>query len=153
VVAVLDASAFLAFMLDELGAEVVQEAITEGAVLSAVNLAESLSRLADLRPDLADGFIRIVGDIGSETPPRSLPSLGAGAPILPQNVTVEPFTLPDAILCAALRPVTRPKGLSLGDRACIALGRRLGAPVLTADRSWLELDTDALGADIRLIRP
>jgi PIN domain nuclease of toxin-antitoxin system len=152
VVAVLDASAFLAFMLDEPGAEVVQDALTGGAVLSAVNFAESLSRLADLRPDLAQGFGTIVAQLDPETLPPSLPGLGAGAPVLPRNVTVAPFTLPDAITCAALRPVTRPKGLSLGDRACIALGRRLHAPVFTADRSWLELDLDALAVDVRLVR-
>lgn len=63
--------------------------------------------------------------------PATLPSLGAGAPVLAEAITVEPFTLPDAMTCAALRPATRAQGLSLGDRACLALGRRLSVPVLT----------------------
>lgn len=48
-----------------------------------------------------------------------------------------------------MRSITRSAGLSLADRICITLARRLALPVLTADHSWLDLD---LGVDVRLIR-
>ena len=47
-----------------------------------------------------------------------------------------------ACTTGALRAHTRTLGLSLGDRACLALGLKLGAPILTADRAWVELDLD-----------
>jgi ribonuclease VapC len=150
---VLDASALLAYFLDERGAEKVEQAMAAGAVISTVNLAEVFTRLADARPDLADLFVQLDADAGPEVQPHVQTSLGAGAPVLPDTLTVEPFTLTDAMACAALRPATRPRGLSLGDRACLALGRRIGSTVLTADRNWLELDHDAVGVTIELIRP
>lgn len=54
-----------------------------------------------------------------------------------------------AIRAAELRPLTRNCGMSLADRACLALAERERLPVLTADRAWASLD---LGIDIRLIR-
>ena len=54
-----------------------------------------------------------------------------------------------AYIAASLRPATRAKGLSLGDRACLALAIERGVPALTADRAWMELD---VGVDVRLIR-
>ena len=150
---VLDASALLAYFLDEPGAAAVERAVSEGAVISTVNLAEVFSRLADARPDLADLFVELDEGTGPEAQPHMQPSLGAGAPVLPETLTVEPFTITDAMTCAALRPATRSRGLSLGDRACLALGRRIGSTVLTADRNWLELDRDAVGVTIELIRP
>jgi PIN domain nuclease of toxin-antitoxin system len=64
-------------------------------------------------------------------------------------VTVEPFTTADAIEAARLRPLTRAAGLSLGDRACLALARRHGAVAITADAAWATL---SLGIDVRPIR-
>ena len=150
---VLDASALLAYFLDEPGAETVEQAMAAGAVISTVNLAEVFTRLADARPDLAELFVQLDADAGPQVQPHLQTSLGAGAPVLPATLTVEPFTLTDAMACAALQPATRPRGLSLGDRACLALGRRIGSTVLTADRNWLELDRDAIGVRIELIRP
>ena len=60
--------------------------------------------------------------------------------------------IPDADECIAiarLRPITRPQGLSLADRACLALAARLGVPALTADRSWTDAEVEA---DVELIR-
>jgi len=153
VTGVLDASALLAYLLDEPGAEAVEGVIADGAAVSAVNLAECLSRLADVRPDVAELLGNQAIDVQPEALPYWLPGLGAGGPVLPGTIAPQPFTTVDAMLCAALRPVTRSKGLSLGDRACLALGRRMPAPVFTADRSWLELDGEALGVEVRPIRP
>jgi PIN domain nuclease of toxin-antitoxin system len=70
-------------------------------------------------------------------------------PVLDGAVIGEPFTTPDAIETARLRPLTRSAGLSLADRACLALGRRLRTTVLTADQAWISLTLDV---DIRSIR-
>ena len=65
-----------------------------------------------------------------------------------------PFDREQAYLCGALEPVTRPKGLSLGDRACLAAGILHGWPVLTAESKWTEIDWKAHGykLEIHLIR-
>ena len=60
-----------------------------------------------------------------------------------------PVTDEDARTIARLRPLTRSGGLSLGDRACLALALRVGYGVFTADRQWANL---ALGIEIRLMR-
>jgi ribonuclease VapC len=130
---VLDASALLAYLADELGAEVVSEAIAGGARISTVNLAEALSVLATRGAD--PGVVV-----------RQLTARG----LLDGAITVEPFTTADATEAARLRPLTRSAGLSLADRACLALARRLGAQALTADRAWLELGL--AGVEIRTIR-
>jgi ribonuclease VapC len=69
--------------------------------------------------------------------------------LLDGAITVELFTVADAIEVARLRPLTRDAGLSLGDRACLALARRLDAPVLTADSAWVDVDH---GVQLRPIR-
>jgi ribonuclease VapC len=118
-VTVLDASALLAYLRAEAGAEVVADALGEGTVISTVNLAEVLSRATDSGADPAQR--------AQELTDRGV--LGAA-------VTVEPFTQADAVEVARLRPLTRSAGLSLGDRACLALAKRLGERALTADSSW-----------------
>jgi ribonuclease VapC len=116
---VLDASALLAHLRDEPGADVVAEAIASGAVISTVNLAEVFSRVADRGEDPA----KLAADLTQSG-------------LLDGAITVEPFTAADAIDVGRLRPLTRVAGLSLGDRACLALARRLDAPALTADTDW-----------------
>jgi ribonuclease VapC len=132
-VAILDASALLAHLRDEPGAQVVGDAIAEGAAISAVNLAETLSRAA-----------------GRGADPSELVERLTRAGLLDGAVVVEPFTAEDAIDVAHLRPLTRDAGLSLGDRACLALARRLGVPALTADTSWLGIER--LGVELVQIR-
>ncbi len=129
---VLDASALLAYLHEEPGADVVAEAIAGGVVISTVNLAEVFSRSADRGAD-----------------PTKLAAKLTQSGLLDGAITVEPFTATDAIDVARLRPLTRDAGLSLGDRACLALARRLGAPVLTADTAW---QGAAHGAELRPIR-
>ena len=124
---VLDASAIIAFLLQEPGAAIVGEYLTDG-IASAVNIAEVGTRLSDL--DMGDVQIR-----------RSMSVLG---------LEIRPFDLEAAYAVAVMRAKTRNKGLSLGDRACLALANQLSVPALTADRVWAELDIDV---EIQLIRP
>ena len=123
---VLDASALLALLRDEEGAAIVAEALEQGASMSTVNWAETLSRLLDYGQDVDE--VSQLADI----------------------LALEPFDQTQAEESARLRPATRMAGLSLGDRACLALTRTRGVPVLTADRGWAGLEA---GVEIRLIRP
>jgi ribonuclease VapC len=131
--AVLDASALLALINEERGAHVVKTAIASGAAISVVNWIEVLSKLVEEgeNPELASARI-------------SAANPGEAA------IKIEPVTAEDAIEAARLRPLTKDQGLSLADRACLALGRRLSAAVLTADREWTGLGD--LSASVRLIR-
>lgn len=129
---VLDSSAFLAYLHGETGAEIVSEALAGGVRMSAVNWAEILSKLAEAGND-ADRFTKLMRDQG----------------ILDGALSVQPFEIGHARLVTRLVEKTRRAGLSLGDRACLALGQETGCPILTADKVWKEL---GLGLDIRLIR-
>lgn len=129
---VLDASALLAFLDLEAGASMVASGLATGCWMSAVNYAEVLSRVAER---------------GGDPEARDRDWVDAG--LIGQLIGVVPFGEEDGVAAAALRPLTRRLGLSLGDRACLALGRRLGLPVLTADRAWAGIDA---GVEIVLIR-
>ncbi len=129
---VLDASALLAYLRDEEGAGDVEEALSHGGYLSAANWAEVLSKVAEEGQDPA----RLA---------KHLERQG----LLRGGIEVIPLGEEDALLIAQLRPLTRERGLSLGDRACLALGQRLGLPVLTADRAWEGLHLDV---EVRVIR-
>ena len=129
---VLDASALLAYLHDEIGAGHVAEAMAGGTAISAANWAEVLSKLADEGED-PDGLTERLEAEG----------------VLGTELEVVPLTDVDARVMAKLRPLTRSAGLSLGDRACIALGLRLGSAVLTTDRGWATLD---LGLEVLLAR-
>ena len=118
---VLDASALLALLREEEGAERVAKELPRGAAISALNWAEVLARLIDLGGDPA------------EIAARALPAAAAGA------VEVVPFDEAGARETARLRPKTRSLGLSLADRAALALAKVRGVPVLTADRAWRSL--------------
>lgn len=123
---VLDASAVLARMLGEPGEEAVS-GLVDDARISAVNLAEVVTRLVD----------------------RGAPPEAAVAAAARLRLTVVPFDEAAAYRTGALRAGTRRLGLSLGDRACLALAEAAGLPVLTADRGWAELDLDV---EVVLIR-
>src|SRR5687768_7520836 len=110
---VLDASAVLAVLLGERGAEQV-EAVLDDAVIGAVNLAEVAAAL--------------VRNGNSAHQARALiAALGCAAIAADEELALE---------AGFLRSVTDRAGLSLGDRFCLALGRRLNCAVLTADRNW-----------------
>lgn len=129
---VLDASAMLAYLRDESGADAVSDALDAGAAIGAANWAEVLTKLAELGedPDAAAARLAKAGVLGS-------------------LLSVHPLDEAAARRIARLRASTRAAGLSLGDRACLALGKALGLPVLTADRAWARLK---LGVTVRMIR-
>ena len=124
---VLDASAMLAVLHCEPGSEQLTSEILGRAVGSTVNLAEVhaklMSRGGDPREAWEDTFSTIQESVA--------------------------FTSEQAQIAGSLVRETRSLGLSLGDRACLALGRTLRAPVYTADRSWKNLK---LGIRIHVIR-
>lgn len=110
---VLDASALLAFLQGEPGADRVEEDL-DGAVVGAANWAEVAQKVCAAGADwgIASGLL------------------------LSYRLTVEPVSVADAEAAAAMW--RRGSGLSLGDRLCLGLAERLGATALTADRAWGE---------------
>jgi len=124
--AAIDASALLALLFAEPGAEIVADTIAEGAAISAVNLSE-----------VATVLVR-----HKRKPEQILDPVR-------EQLSVEPFTDADALAAAALYPKTTRKGLSLGDRSCLALAQRLAAPAVTAEHVWAELNL----VEVQLIRP
>ena len=124
--AVLDASVVLAHIRQESGSDCVDELAAE-ALISAVNLAEIFAKLAE----------------------RGLSQDQADMIVYRYRLEVVPFDEDLARQTGALRPATKALGLSLGDRACLALAQRARLPILTADRSWAKLD---LGIPIKVVR-
>ena len=123
---VLDASAVLALLQKEAGHEKVATALA-GARISTVNLAEVGSRLANLG--------------------RS--AVQVRAVLLALGLRIVTFDQDQAFEAARLRPLTRSLGLSLSDRACLALARLQRLPAMTTDRAWRNL---SLGIQIAVIR-
>lgn len=122
---ILDASALLALMNREPGFEEVEKLLPE-ACISSVNFSE-----------VASVMIRL------GAPARYLKLALRGL------LAIVDFSEDHAFTAAELILRTKPKGLSLGDRACLALGQHLGLPVYTSDRAWKDLN---VGVKIHLIR-
>lgn len=123
---VLDASAVLAFLNQEAGADAVAGYLGAAAI-SAVNLAEVISRLSDRGLD-PEQCHEVVSKLG---------------------LRVVAFDEASAFAAGGLRASARDAGLSLGDRACLGLARASRCAAVTADRTWMRLN---LGIDVRLIR-
>ena len=123
---VLDASALLAYLQDEPGGERVRDVLAD-SVMSSVNWAEVIGKARDERVD-------------TQGLREDLASLG---------LALEPFSAEQGEIAGRLKERTRRLGLSLGDRACLALGSDRGETVYTADRAWLQLE---LGVDVEAIR-
>jgi PIN domain nuclease of toxin-antitoxin system len=124
---VLDSSAVLAFLKGEPGGEALNEELLAQAAISTVNLAEVQSVLVRDGMTLEEAWEDACSTVAS----------------------IEPFTAAHAKLAGSLIAQTRFRGLSLGDRACLALAITLDAPVYTADQAWRDLD---LGCRIHVIR-
>ena len=126
---ILDTSALLAHLWKEPGeARVAHLLTTERCLLGATNLAELVSKVIE----------------------RGLPASEVPILVSSLNVEIVPLTQEQAELVGILRQPTRHLGLSLGDRACLALAKTLGGMAITADRPWQALD---LGIAIECIRP
>jgi ribonuclease VapC len=130
--AILDASALLAYLQGEPGAAVVANVLTQGSLMSSVNWAETLSKLAERGQD-----------------PDTVTDLLINQGLLNNALIIAPFDADLAQATAKLRPLTRNSGLSLGDRACLALGIQTQLPVLTSDQVWSRL---TIGVVVQLIR-
>lgn len=104
-------------------------AMREGAVMSAINFSEVVTKLAE------DGVTAV--------------AIHHALDLLP--LTIIDFDMNLAYQTGLLRPATKRAGLSLGDRACLALAQNLGLPAVTTDRAWQPLQT-ALGLAVQVIR-
>lgn len=123
---VLDASAVLAVIQSELRPEDAAPWLA-GSCISTVNLSEVVAKLAE------KGY-------SEQMIMHGLAAL---------KLDARPFDRTQAQRAGLLRPLTRSRGLSLGDRACLALAIELGWPVATTDRAWAELD---IGIAVQLVR-
>lgn len=125
-VVVIDASALLALLHGEPGAEVVED-VLHTAVISSVNWSEVAQKMFQ----------------------HGRPVAAFRADLVELGLEIVPFEVEDAEMAAEMYKRTRSFGLSLGDWACLSLARRFGVPALTGDRRWLDTST---GVEVRLIR-
>ena len=127
---VMDASALLALTHGERGYDLVAELIqTQECVISSVNIAEVGSKLID----------------------SGLPEKDLSRVLQQFQVGIIDFSTEQSIRSAALRPVTRSSGLSLGDRACFALAQLMQGCVVTTDKVWSDVE-EVLGVKVLQIR-
>lgn len=126
---ILDTSALLAWILGEPSADFVEQQFRDRCAISTVNLTELATKLIDLRivdsPDVVQQRLQRL------------------------DILIVPYDDQQARQAALLRENSRQLGLSLGDRACIALAKKLNGQVLTADKVWLKLDVGLTIIDIR----
>lgn len=124
--AVFDASAVLAVLNRERGHDVASAGLF-GCAMSTVNYSEVLKKVVEAGGDLAV----------------------AESHLARQNIELFSFDEADSIKAAEIWPECKPLGLSLGDRACIALGLRLDLPLVTADGNMKKVN---LPIEVELIR-
>ena len=124
---VLDASALLVLLKGEPGSDKVIDALKEGAAISAIYFSEVIARLNE-------------SIMTEEAIHEALDSL---------ELDIVGFDTQNAYKAGMLRLVTKRAGLSLGDRACLALAQQLNLPAITADRVWEGLVPDVVVQVIR----
>ena len=125
---VLDASALLALLFHEAGADKVAARLDD-CCMSAVNFSEVIGKLVDRGDDIDQAI----------------------ADLVDFDIVVVPFDRAQAEASGKLRAKTREAGLSLGDRACLALAMARGTRALTGDRAWLRV-MDGVSVEVELIR-
>lgn len=123
---VFDSSVLIAILRQEPGSEVGEQSLNE-ALISTVNLAEVATYLAR-----------------NSVPTETINEALAAFPI-----EVVPFDREQGLIAGYLYPTCKSLGLSLGDRACLALAKSKRLPVLTVDKAWLELEIDVSVKSIR----
>jgi ribonuclease VapC len=127
--AVFDSSAILALLLSEPGGDRVLS-LLEGGYLSTVNLIEVHARMITLGADPTLAWNRVLNF----------------------QCQICPLTEAQARVAAELLPATRPYGLSLGDRVCLALAIERQAKVYTTDRIWKQVSKNlSIGIEIEVI--
>lgn len=125
---VIDTSAVFVDLQDEPGAAEARRWLRDAAI-SSVNLHEIVAKATEK----------------GATPNQARELIGK------LRLSVHTHDAEAAVEAGLLRPTTKPKGLGLGDRACLGLARRLGLPAVTADAAWVEL-ADALGVEVVMVR-
>ena len=125
---VLDASALLALIFDEPGAERVEDLLPDAAI-GSVNLSEVIAKLQD------KGF-------DDTTIDATLADLG---------LNVRAFDHDQAVIAGKLRTATRDFNVSLGDRACLALALQTGSVAVSGDRDWAQF-ADVIGVKLDIFR-
>ena len=125
----LDTSAIMAFLRDDVGADTVASMLEDRAIVSTVNVQELIASLVSKGMAPEDARLAV----------RSL------------NLEGRDLTWDLAERAAELVEWTKPFGLSLGDRSCLALARRLDMPAVTADRIWSNV-AESIGVEVIVIR-
>lgn len=127
----MDASALLAFLRAEVGSAAIAKQLESGAYISAVNWAEVLSKISELGVDCR----QLVANLQAEG-------------FLGGALVVVPLSEEDALTIGELRTQTKKHGLSLGDRACLALAMRMKIRALTTDHIWLKIKIASLSVEV-----
>lgn len=125
---VLDSSAVVAVIRAEVGADAVARRLGQAAmsVVNATEVGDALVRVGISNDDTA----RLIADL---------------------DIVILPPDLSEAAAATSFFLPARKAGLSLGDRHCLALARRLGCPAVTSDRAWLKV-ADEIGVRVELFR-
>ncbi|TCQ02688.1 PIN domain nuclease of toxin-antitoxin system [Rhizobium sp. PP-F2F-G36] len=126
---VIDTSAILAYAFAEKGAAKVERWIDAGAAVSALTIQEAVSKLCQ----------------------TGMPKGEAEELILALGLRIHALDLDLAIKAGGMFALTKPFGLSHGDRACLALGHKLSVPVVTADKAWSNVASE-LGLRVEQFR-
>ena len=125
----IDTSAILAHLQNETGGDVVLDWLERGAAVSILNVQELASKLAEAGVERGQ----------------------VEATLADLSLEIRPITVDLALDAGFMRADAGRRGLSHGDRACLALARQLGLPAVTADRPWADV-APALGVEVSLVR-
>ena len=136
-------------MTTALATSVAEVVVDSSVVLACINREPGFEAWLTLLEDAACSANNIAEIVAKLTVKGVMPSHAARV-IAAFEFDVHPVDHDDALAIGGLHAVTSPFGLSLGDRSCLVLGKRLGLPVVTADRIWSEV-ADLVGVEIRQI--